>query len=115
MGDISTHIKRHRSVSQDPLTIILARHVGVGSTGDAAFAGGMTDMVAEGDEVTIYTSPESLHKVVMYLESKGKKVEGTLGYRPKTTVTVENQAKVEAFLEAVSDYDDVQEVYANLG
>jgi YebC/PmpR family DNA-binding regulatory protein len=76
---------------------------------------GMTDMVAEGEEVTIYTNPESLHKVVIYLESKGLKVEGTLGYRPKSTVAVSDSTKVENFLSAVSDYDDVQEVYANLG
>jgi YebC/PmpR family DNA-binding regulatory protein len=75
---------------------------------------GMSDMVAEGEEVTIYTIPESLHKVVMYLESKGLKVGGTLGYRPKTTLIVADSAKVEAFLEAIADYDDVQEVYANL-
>ena len=76
---------------------------------------GMTDMVAEEGEVTIYTSPESLHKVVMYLEKKGLKVEGTLGYRPKTTLKVADPARVEAFLEAIADYEDVQELYANLG
>lgn len=76
---------------------------------------GMSDVVVEESGSTIYTLPESMHSVIKYLQSKGKTVGGTIGYRPKVVVAVEDSAKVENFLEIMADYDDVQEVYANLG
>ncbi len=47
---------------------------------------------------------------VMYLFDK---VDG--GYTPKYSVSVEDDTAVREFLEILSDNDDVQEVYANLG
>lgn len=76
---------------------------------------GMTDMVAEEGLTTIYTVPESMHTVILFLEKKGIKVSGILGYRPKATMTVPDSTAVENFLHTVSAYEDVQEVYANLG
>ena len=76
---------------------------------------GMTDMVTHEGHTTIYTEPEKMHAVIKKLHEKGMQVEGSIGYRPKTTVTLADSSKVETFLENISDYDDVQEVYANLG
>jgi YebC/PmpR family DNA-binding regulatory protein len=76
---------------------------------------GMTDMVTEESGSTIYTVAESMHDVVKYLHAKGITVGGMIGYRPKLTVEVNDSTRVEDFLGIISDYEDVQEVYANLG
>jgi len=76
---------------------------------------GMTDMVNEEDGVTIYTAAESMHSVIKYLHQQGITAGGTIGYRPKVTVELADSSRVEAFLETISEYEDVQEVYANLG
>jgi YebC/PmpR family DNA-binding regulatory protein len=76
---------------------------------------GMTDMVTEESGSTIYTVAESMHDVVKYLHAKGITVGGMIGYRPKLTVEVADSTRVEDFLGIISDYEDVQEVYANLG
>jgi YebC/PmpR family DNA-binding regulatory protein len=76
---------------------------------------GMTDMVTEESGSTIYTVAESMHDVVKYLHAKGITVGGMIGYRPKLTVEVNDSTRVEDFLGILSDYEDVQEVYANLG
>ena len=76
---------------------------------------GMTDMVTHEGHTTIYTEPEKMHAVIKNLHEKGIKAEGGIGYRPKTTVELADSTKAETFLEHVSEYDDVQEVYANLG
>jgi len=76
---------------------------------------GVTDMVTDEDGSTIYTEPESMHSVIKYLHEKGITAGGMIGYRPKTTVEVSDTDKVENFLEIISEYDDVQELYANLG
>ncbi len=76
---------------------------------------GMTDVVVDETGSTIYTEPESMHRVIKYLHEKGIVAGGTIGYRPKTTMEIEDSAQVENFLEVVSEYDDVQELYANLG
>ena len=76
---------------------------------------GMTDMVTEDTGKTIYTIAESMHAVIKFLHEKGITVGGTIGYRPKITVDVPDSTRVEAFLDVISDYEDVQEVYANLG
>lgn len=36
------------------------------------------------------------------------------GYHPRFTIPVENRTRIEEFLDAVMNYEDVQEVYANL-
>lgn len=76
---------------------------------------GVTDVVVESEVSTIYTEPEAMHRVVKYLHDKGITAGGMIGYRPKTTVVVGDSGRVENFLEIISEYDDVQEVYANLG
>lgn len=76
---------------------------------------GMTDMVTDTEGNTIYTEAEKMHAVVKYLHEKGITAGGTIGYRPKLNVEVADSSRVESFLETISDYDDVQEVYANLG
>lgn len=76
---------------------------------------GMTDVVVDETGSTIYTEPESMHRVIKYLHDKGIVAGGTIGYRPKTTVEIAESNQVENFLEIISEYDDVQELYANLG
>ncbi len=76
---------------------------------------GMTDMVVEAEGTTIYTVPEAMHMVILFLEKQGISVSGVLGYRPKSTMTVSDSTSVENFLHTISAYDDVQEVYVNLG
>jgi YebC/PmpR family DNA-binding regulatory protein len=76
---------------------------------------GMTDLVTEESGSTIYTVAEAMHEVVKYLHKKGITVGGTIGYRPKVTVEIADSSRVEQFLEIVSEYEDVQEVYVNLG
>lgn len=76
---------------------------------------GMTDMVVDESGKTIYTVAESMHEVIKYLHGKGITVGGTIGYRPKVTVDVPDSSRVESFLETISEYEDVQELYANLG
>ncbi len=77
---------------------------------------GMTDVVPDEEGGgTVYTIPERVHDVVLYLVGQGVAgVEGSLGYRPKVTASSGNPEITIAFLEALSDYDDVQEVYANM-
>lgn len=76
---------------------------------------GMQDIVPEEDGGVVYTSPEAVSAVTKVLMDKGlQSVSGTLGYRAKTTTTATDLAATENFLETISEYDDVQEVYANL-
>ncbi len=76
---------------------------------------GVTDIVTDDEGTTIYTEAEAMHRVTKYLHQKNIKAGGTIGYRPKTTMEVVDSNKVENFLEIISEYDDVQELYANLG
>lgn len=46
---------------------------------------------------------------VMYAYDKKEE-----GYLPRFTIPVGNQARIEEFLDALNEYDDVSEVYANL-
>ncbi len=74
---------------------------------------GMVDWVQEPESGVVYTEPEKLHSVVTLLLPQLAQVTGTLGYRPLSTVPVEDETKVQNFLEMVAEHDDVQEVYAN--
>ncbi len=76
---------------------------------------GMTDTVVDETGSTIYTEPEAMHTVIQCLHKQGVAAGGMIGYRPKTTIVPGDFAKVEHFLSTISEYDDVQEVYANLG
>lgn len=76
---------------------------------------GMIDMEVDTEGGVVYTHPDSLHAVQTELAAQGAvEVEGSLGYRPKSTTTVVKREAVEAFLDAVAEYDDTQEVYATL-
>jgi len=76
---------------------------------------GMTDVVEDETGSSIYTEPESMHAVIKSLQNRGITAGGTIGYRPKVTAEVADDSKVENFLEIISSYEDVQELYANLG
>ncbi|MFH2085814.1 MAG: YebC/PmpR family DNA-binding transcriptional regulator [bacterium] len=75
---------------------------------------GMIDVVTDETGSTVYTGAESMHNVIKYLLEKGLVVEGSIGFRPRNTVVLADSSRVESFLEIVSQYEDVQEVYANL-
>lgn len=76
---------------------------------------GVSDIVMDDGGSTIYTTIETMHSVIKYLHEKGFTAGGMIGYRPKTTIAVDDSSKVENFLEMIEEYDDVQEIYANLG
>jgi YebC/PmpR family DNA-binding regulatory protein len=76
---------------------------------------GMIDMIVEDEGTTIYANSANLHEIIKYLQKVGIQAEGGIGYRPKTVVTPTDTSMVETFLEQISSYEDVQEVYANLG
>ena len=76
---------------------------------------GMSDLVSEESGTTIYTSAENMHRVVKFLTSRSIAAEGTIGYRPKIMVELADSTKVEEFLGIIAAYEDVQELYANLG
>ncbi len=77
---------------------------------------GMSDYVTEEGNSTIYCAVEMIKELVGAVEAWGGKiVEANKGYRPKTVVVPEDSANAEAWLSAISDYEEVQEIYANLG
>ncbi|MDH2916654.1 MAG: YebC/PmpR family DNA-binding transcriptional regulator, partial [Gallionella sp.] len=64
------------------------------------------------------TEPTDLDAVCKALPAQGFTVlSATIGYRPKNPVTISSDAEreeVEAFLEAIDEDDDVQNVYVGL-
>lgn len=76
---------------------------------------GMTDSIVEEGVTTIYTNPGEMHKMMELLDQNQIATTAVLGYRPKVSVRVEESNRVIQFLEAISEYEDVQEVYVNLG
>lgn len=76
---------------------------------------GVSDVVLEEQGNTIYTLPESMHRIVEYLRLHNIEVDAVIGYRPKSVNISSNLEKGMSFLDVISQYDDVQEVYANLG
>lgn len=124
VAEIRTLIEKHGGRMGEPGSVMyLFEHCGIVHTLEeisedlqlAMIDLGMTDMVTDTEGRTIYTTAESMHNVIKFLHEKGITVGGTIGYRPKTTVEVPDSTRVEAFLDIISDYEDVQEVYANLG
>ncbi len=86
---------------------------------EAAIEAGAQDFEVQEDGPTVfYTDPTDLDLVSKALPDQGFTVESVrLGYRPKNPVSNldENQlAEVEAFLEAVDNHDDVQNIYVAL-
>lgn len=124
VAELRSLIEKHGGSMGEPGSIMyLFEHCGVIRTEQRvteeiqlkAIDLGMTDMVFEGELSTIYTVPESMHRVVAYLEQQGYGVNAILGYRPKVEVEVKDPTKTLQFLEIINDYEDVQEIYANLG
>ena len=83
----------------------------------AAADGGAEDLEQDGDVFQVTSAPESLAAVRVAIEAAGFTVESAeLSMIPKTTVAVEDEAKVRQLMrliDALEDNDDVQEVYAN--
>lgn len=125
VAELRTLIEKHGGRMGEPGSVAHAfEKCGIVHTGDKKIEDdwqlemidlGMSDVVVDEAGSTVYTSPESMHAIIKYLQGKGLQVGGTLGYRPKVTVEVGDSMKVENFLETISSYEDVQEVYANLG
>ena len=86
---------------------------------EAAIEAGAEDLEVNDDgTVVFYTGPTDLDVVSKALPGQGYQVQAAyLGYKPKNPVSIsdpEALAEVEAFLEALDNEDDVQNVYAGL-
>lgn len=84
----------------------------------AAIEAGASDLeVGDEGNVVFYTEPTDLDAVCHALPAQGYTVQSAhLGYRAKNPVSLgeAERAEVVAFLEAMDDDDDVQQVYAGL-
>ncbi|WP_018963203.1 YebC/PmpR family DNA-binding transcriptional regulator [Coprothermobacter platensis] len=77
---------------------------------------GVDDVVEEDDQVTIYTQPDALYKVVDYLGQAGiEPSSAELSFIAKNYISVseDDGRKILSMLEELDDNDDVQEVYTN--
>ena len=77
---------------------------------------GADDLKAEGDYFEVTSSIENFEKVRKAIEDKSYKMESaSLQYIAKDLLTVEgkNAEEVIRFIEAIEEYDDVQNVYTN--
>jgi len=79
--------------------------------------GGAEDVARDGDVFQVTSPPEELSAVRQAIEAAGLAVESAeLQLVPKTTVSVDDEAKarqVMRLIDALEDNDDVQDVYAN--
>ena len=79
--------------------------------------GGADDVDRDGSVFQVTSSPEALSVVRSAIEEAGFAVDSAeLTMVPKTTVAIDDEAKARQVLrlvEALEDYDDVQDVYAN--
>jgi len=79
--------------------------------------GGAEDVARDGDVFHVTSPPEELSAVREAIESAGMTVESAeLQLVPKTTVSIEDEAKarqVMRLIDELEDNDDVQDVYAN--
>lgn len=124
VSEIRTLIEKHGGRMGEPGSVMyLFEHCGIVGTAEKIGEDlqlvlidlGMTDTVDEEEGSVVYTSTPSMHKVILYLQEQGIAAEGSIGYRPKTNVVLPDSKRVENFLETIAQYEDVQEVYANLG
>ena len=84
---------------------------------EAAIEAGAQDLSVDDDGVVFYTDPTDLDAVQKALPEHGFEVQKAyLGYRPKNPVSLgeAERAEVEAFLQALDEDDDVQDLYAAL-
>ena len=79
--------------------------------------GGAEDVARDGDVFQVTSPPEALSAVRQAIEAAGLTVvSAELQLVPKTTVSVDDEAKarqVMRLIDALEDNDDVQDVYAN--
>lgn len=75
---------------------------------------GMIDMEQDGENLVIYVKVDGMHSVIKKLQEATIAADGVIGYRPKTKIEVNDHEAVDTFMEHVSAYDDVQEIYANI-
>jgi len=78
---------------------------------------GADDIQSEEEGVTIYTKIGDLQKVKNYLDQKGIETESAeIEYVPKDYIELsgEDREKVEKFMEALEDSDDVTDYYTNV-
>ncbi|MBC7246590.1 MAG: YebC/PmpR family DNA-binding transcriptional regulator [Actinobacteria bacterium] len=83
---------------------------------ETALEAGAEDMVSEDDHWEIITDVESFRGVVEALQKAGVEVASAqVTMLPKNTVKLDKEAakKVLRLVDALEDYEDVQEVYAN--
>jgi YebC/PmpR family DNA-binding regulatory protein len=78
---------------------------------------GADDIINEAEGLTIYCSTANLQGIKKILEEKGVVIESSeIEYvaKDKKEVTEEEQAKVDNFIEALEDCDDVADYYSNV-
>lgn len=83
----------------------------VGEIEDETFEKAVEIGALDFEDGTLYTKPEDLHKIS---EALGKP--GSLIFRPNkdTMVQVSDPEKLQSFLEAIEELDDVQEIFINV-
>ncbi|MCX6792454.1 MAG: YebC/PmpR family DNA-binding transcriptional regulator [Candidatus Falkowbacteria bacterium] len=77
---------------------------------------GVDDIIHEENGVIIYTKPEDLMKAKVWLESKNLKTESAaMEYvaKEKLILNENDKAKVESFIEALDDDEDVSDYFTN--
>jgi YebC/PmpR family DNA-binding regulatory protein len=83
----------------------------------AAAEGGADDVELDGSSFRVTSPPEALSSVREAIEAAGMEVDSAeLTMVPKTTVSLEDEnaaKKTLRLIDALEEYDDVQEVYAN--
>lgn len=109
----------------DHLGIIEATHEGAGlDLETAAIEAGAQDvepLLDVGEDSSggrFYTEPADLVAVTKALQASGWSVtQSEMGYRPKEkmTLSAEDQAALEEFLETVDDHDDCHRIYTAIG
>ncbi|MEO5330591.1 MAG: YebC/PmpR family DNA-binding transcriptional regulator [Magnetococcus sp. YQC-5] len=84
---------------------------------EAALEAGAEDMIVEGDEYEVITSPETFESVREALAAVGynKPISAEITMRPQNSVTLDEKGATTMLklLDMLEDNDDVQKVYAN--
>lgn len=84
---------------------------------DKVIEAGAEDLEEAGEDILVYTKPETLHQVQDSLKNNGLPIiEAELTYKPTSTITInssENAQKILSFMEKLEDNESVQHVFAN--
>lgn len=78
---------------------------------------GIEDFIKEAEGIIVYTEIKDLQVIKEFLESKGLKIENAeIEYvaKEKTTLPIEEQPKLDKFMEELEDNEDVNDYYTNL-